>query len=305
MSRPLPTPVPFSLDAVASFVALADELHFTRAAKRLNVAQPALTKRIQQLEEVLGVQLFHRTRRAVELTPDGRSLLDAARHVINGAGELAAFAARLRGGEAGRLRLAFTPSAPHHVLPALMRDFRRRHPDVACILREAGSEEQVRLLLSGEVDVGILRPPAPCPVDLVCRTFLEEPYLAVLPRDHALASRHTVSLASLADQPFVMISRQVVATIYNQIIDACAAAGFAPRIVQEATHIHAVVGLVAAGCGVTLLPASAATLGVREAVCRPLRPATLTTVMALAHRIHPRPVVAPLLRSAGRAFPQK
>lgn len=163
------------LDALSSFAALADELHFTRAAARLHVAQPALTKRIQQLERALGVRLFLRTRRSVRLTSEGEVLIEKARQVIRAAEDLATTARRLSDGETGRLRIGFTPSAPHHVLPALMQTFRRQHPAIRCMLTEASSEDQVRQILDGELDVGILRPPAVRPASLACTTFLEEP----------------------------------------------------------------------------------------------------------------------------------
>src|SRR5689334_19080183 len=121
-------------DLLASFVALADDLHYTRAADRLHVAQPALTKRIQQLEEALGTPLFARTRRAVKLTPAGELLLPHARHAVHAAEEFVQTARRIRDGQLGRLRIGFSPSAPHLVLPALMRAFRRRHPGVECVL---------------------------------------------------------------------------------------------------------------------------------------------------------------------------
>jgi DNA-binding transcriptional LysR family regulator len=275
-------PVP-ALDALASFAALAEELHFTRAASRLHVAQPALTKRIQQLEHALGLQLFVRTRRSVRLTADGELLLEKAHRVLGAAGDFASTAGRLRSGEIGRLRIGFTPSAPHHVLPALMQRFRRRYPSITCALNEASSDEQVRQILDGDLDVGILRPPAAPPAALLCTTFLEEPFVAVLPRNHALAGARAISLSDLSPEPFVLIARRVVAAIHDQILAACAAAGFTARVAQEATHIHAVVALVAAGCGVSLLPQSAAELGVRGVVCRPLLRTPLRTVMAVAH----------------------
>src|SRR5262252_5798689 len=187
-----------ALDALTSFAALADELHFTRAAARLHVAQPALTKRIQQLERALGVRLFVRTRRSVRLTAEGEVLLEKARLVIRAAEDLAATARRLSDGDEGRLRIGFTPSAPHHVLPALMQTFRRQHPAIGCVLAEASSEDQIRQIFEGELDVGILRPPAIRPATLVCTTFLEEPYVAVLPRHHQLASARALSLAELS-----------------------------------------------------------------------------------------------------------
>src|SRR6478672_701836 len=231
------------LDNLTSFAALADELHFTRAAARLHVAQPALTKRIQQLERALGVRLFVRTRRSVRLTSEGEVLLEKARQVIRAAEDLSATARRLSDGEQGRLRIGFTPSAPHHVLPALMQTFRRQHPDISCMLAEASSEDQIRQILEGDLDVGILRPPATRPATLVCTTFLEEPYVAVLPGHHRLASARAVSLADLSSEPFVLIARRVVAAIHDQIVAACVDAGFTIRVAQEATHIHAVMAV--------------------------------------------------------------
>jgi DNA-binding transcriptional LysR family regulator len=289
------------LDALASFVAVADELHFTRAAARLNVAQPALTKRIQQLEAALGVRLFVRTRRSVRLTSEGDVLVDKARHVIRAGEDLAATARRLSDGELGRVRIGFTPSAPHHVLPSLMQAFRRQHPAISCMLAEASSEDQIRQILDGELDVGILRPPVVRPATLVCTTFLEEPYVAVLPRHHRLASARAVSLTDLSSESFVLIARRIVAAIHDQIVAACVEAGFTARVVQEATHIHAVVALVAAGCGVSLLPKSAAELGVRDVVCRPLKHTSLRTVTAVAHLRHQTsPAVRAFVQSATR-----
>ena len=275
-----------SLDLLASFVALADDLHYTRAAERLHVAQPALTKRIQQLERALGTPLFARTRRAVSLTPAGDLLLPRARQVLQAAAEFSAAARRVRDGEAGRLRIGFSPSAPHLVLPALMRAFRKRHPAIDCVLTELPSDAQVDQILTGDLDLGILRPPTPLPARLQCTTFFEEPYVAVLPRDHRLAGRRAVPLRDLADDPFILLNRGLVPAVHDQILGACAAAGFTPRSLREATHIHAVVSLVAAGCGVSVLPRSAAQVGMKEVVCRPLARSTLITEMAVAHLRH-------------------
>ena len=269
-------------DRLAAYLALAEELHFTRAAARLHVAQPALTKRIQQLEQAIGVQLFARSKRMVRLTPAGEALLGAARQALSALESLTATAARLEAGEIGRLRVGFTPSAPHHLLPDIVRAFRRAHPDVDCQLTEMGSDDQVQRLLDGDLDVGILRPPAVVPARLVCRRLLEERFVAVLPRDHRLARRRSVALADLAADPFVLVARRVVRAVHDQILAACLAAGFTPLIVQEATHIHSVVGLVASGMGVSILPASAASLGLRDVVCKPLRHVPLTTVVAVA-----------------------
>ncbi len=281
-----------TLEKLESFVVLADELHFTRAARRLHIAQPALTKRIQRLEETLGFHLFVRTRRAVRLTSGAQGLLAGAISVLQAVHAFTKAADGLRDGTTGQLRIGFTPSAPHHVLPALLRAFRAAHPDATCELSELGSEEQLRQLATGDLDVGILRPPETPPRELVCTTCLEEPFVAVLPQDHRLARRRTLPLSALAEERFVLISRKVVATISNQILGACARAGFTPAAVQEASHIHTVVALVAAGSGVSVLPASAVPLGVQGIVCRPFRPATLRTVMAVARQRRDAPELA-------------
>jgi DNA-binding transcriptional LysR family regulator len=277
---------PISLDLLASFVALADDLHYTKAAERLHVAQPALTKRIQLLEQLLGTPLFARTRRTVTLTSAGELLLPHARHVLQASGEFAQAARRIHDGEAGRLRIGFSPSAPHQVLPALMRRFRHHHPGVECVLTELPSEAQIDQLLTGDLDIGILRPPASPPRRLRCTTFFEEPFVVVLPRDHRLAARRTVVLSELTTDPFILVSRRLVAVVHDQVLGACAAAGFTPSSVREVSHLHAVLSLVAAGCGVSVLPRSAAVVGGKEIVCRPLARSALMTVMAVAHLKH-------------------
>src|SRR5579864_563718 len=177
------------LETLRSFTVLAEELHFTRAAERLKIAQPALSKQIQHLEARFGVVLFLRDRRSVRLTPEGELLLDRARRTLDALGELEGTARRLQTGEIGRLRVGFTPSAPHHVLPTIMRQFRLQHPNIETVLVEAGSVEQIQQLAAGGLDLGIVRPPTDCPTSLTFRVLVEEPFVGVLPRDHYLARR--------------------------------------------------------------------------------------------------------------------
>lgn len=271
-----------AIDAISAFVAVARELHFTRAAARLRIAQPALTKRIQQLERDVGVRLFVRSRRAVRLSAEGEILLLKAEQILGAVDEFRSASERLRLGSEARLRIGFTPSAPYHVLPAVMRAFRRKHPNVECILNEASSEAQTRKLLDGELDVGILRPPLVRPRTLSFEIFLREPFVAALPADHALESRRSLTLAELASEPLVLVARRVVAAVYDQIIGACRSAGFEPHIAQEGSDVHAVMGLVAAGCGLSVLPASVAALAHRYVVYRPIRDGSLRTIMAAA-----------------------
>jgi DNA-binding transcriptional LysR family regulator len=271
-----------SLDLLASFVAVAEELHYTRAARRLHLAQPALSKRIQQLEQAVGATLFSRTPRAVQLTAAGELLLDKARRVLRAGDDFGRAARQLHDGTIGRLRIGFSPSAPHHVLPALMRTFRRRHRGIDCELTEIASDVQIQQILDGVIDVGLLRPPASIPAALACTVFLEEPFVAVVPRDHRLAGRKTLRLSDLATDPVIVMPRRLAAAVHDQVVAACASAGFTPML-REATHVHGVVALVAAGCGVSILPRSAAQVGVRDTVCRPLRGTAIRTVMAVAH----------------------
>jgi DNA-binding transcriptional LysR family regulator len=271
-----------TFDVLRSFSVLAAELHFTRAAEQLHVSQPALSKHIQQLETAVGVRLFVRDRRTVHITREGEILLLRVNHVLRALEDLEGTAKRLQSGEMGRLRIGFTPSAPHHVLPAIMSRFRKEHSAIEIVLLEASSAEQIQQLTVGTLDIGILRPPAECPRSLTVRRLLQERYVAVLPRDHVLASRKRINLSDLANESFILIARRVVATVHDQILEACRAAGFTPRVVHEASHIHAIAGLVGAGCGVSILAASVQHVRLPLVVYRPLAGSGLTTAMALA-----------------------
>jgi DNA-binding transcriptional LysR family regulator len=286
-----------SLDSLASFAILAEELHFTRAALRLHVAQPALTKRIRQLEARLGCDLFERSKRHVRLTVAGEQLLPAVHQVLRAVDGLTTDAARVHQGIA-RLRIGFTPSAPHDVLPQLLHRFRTQRPEVQCVLTEASSDRQITQLLEGTLDLGVLRPPLKRVRGLTFVPFLDEPFVAVLPRQHRLAARPHVPLRELADEALVLVSRAAGATVHAQIVAACDAAGFAPRVGQNASSATGVVGLVAAGCGVAVLPRSA-TSPTRGVAIRPLSGTTLRTVIAVVHPTRQKtPAVSAFVRSA-------
>jgi len=286
-----------SLESLASFAVLAEELHFTRASLRLHVAQPALTKRIRQLEARFGCELFERSKRHVRLTVAGERLLPAARQVLHAVDALTADAALVHQG-LERLRIGFTPSAPHHVLPHLLHRFRQQHPEVQCALTEASSDRQIALLLDGTLDVGILRPPLKQVRGLTFVPFLDEPFVAVLPRQHRLAMRPNVPLRELADEALVLVSRAAGATVHAQIVAACDAAGFTPRVGQDASSATGVVGLVAAGCGVAVLPRSAAG-SARGVAIRPLSGTSLRTVIAVGHVTRRKtPAVSAFIRVA-------
>ncbi len=283
---------------LSSFVAVAEELHFSRAAARRHVSQPALSKQIRQLEAALGLTLFVRDRRTVQLTPEGGALLPRARAAVQAAGDVAAFADSLRRGIEGRLRIGFTPSAPHDVLPRLLRAFRARRPNVETQLIEASSRAQLTALTSGAVDVGILRLLETRPTGLRCYDLLREPFVVACPREHAIARRKRVRLRELANLPLVLVARQASPGVYDYLVESCRAAGFEPRV-RQATQVHTALALVGGGAGVSLLPRSAMTLHHGAVAFRPLAE-PLQSVLVLAHSTaHVSPPVAAFVDAAG------
>ena len=237
------------------FVAVAEELNFSRAAERLHMAQPPLSYQIKRLEEELGAQLFHRTKRNVRLTDAGRLLLEEARGLLVHAEQTASVVHRVGQGEVGRLSVGFVPSAANRILPPLLRTFGERFPSVELLLREVDPDRLLGSLSDGRVDVGFLY--LPFEVDsLDSRPVSREPFVAALPDTHPLADEPRVTLKALADEPFVLTPRYQGAGLRDKIVAHCRRAGFEPRVVQEAWLMQTTVSLVAGGIGVTLVPAS-------------------------------------------------
>ena len=266
------------------FVAVAEELHFGRAAARLHIAQPPLSQAIRKLEDELGVELFRRNRRRVELTDAGRLLLDNGRPLLQEADRVEALLVKAGRGEAGRLRVGFVGSASYETLPAVLRAFRRDRPEVELTLREMTTPDQLAALGTGRIDVGLVRPPPRDvgPVDVL--PLVEERLIAVLPDTHPLAARERVAVAELAEEPFVFFPRRIGVTLYDDVMDVCREAGFAPRVVQEADETHTVVSLVSAGIGVSLLPAAVETIRRPHVVFRPLSGPNTQLELAVALR---------------------
>lgn len=266
------------------FVAVADELHFGRAAARLHMAQPPLSQQIRQLEAELGFALFVRAHRRIRLTEAGRTFLAGARAVLDRAEQATADAQRVARGETGALAVGFVASATYGLVPSLFRAFRRRHPGVALALSELSTEEQLAALRSGAIQVGLGRPPADDPT-IAAEPLLDEPLVAALPAAHRLARGRAVSLGALADEPFVLFPRHPRPGWADHILSLCRAAGFRPPVAQEALELSTALALVAAGIGVTLVPASVRTLRPRGLVYRPLAsPAPTTRLLALYRR---------------------
>ncbi|MBO9354423.1 LysR family transcriptional regulator [Bordetella petrii] len=249
------------------FVAVATELHFTRAAERLGIGQPPLSQQIQQLEREVGAQLFIRDRRGVALTEAGQAFLAEARHVLEGAERAKESARRIASGEVGTLSLGFTVSASiHPFVPRLIRTFRSRYPGVGVSLVEHSTLELVQRVHNGSVDLAFVRAPTQEMPGVCVETILSEPMLAVVPATHALASRQMIDLRELASEVFIFYPRKVGVGLYNAVVQACESLGFTPTEGIEAPQLTSVVTFVAAGMGVSVIPATMSQLQA-EGVC--------------------------------------
>ena len=287
------------------FVAVAEELHFGRAAQTLGMAQPPLSQQIKRLEVRLGVALFRRNRRHVELTDIGAMLLDEARALLAHASRVNEAVRRAAAGTAGTVRMGFVGSAAHEVLPALLRRFREAVPDARVTLTELATTEQVTAIADGTMDAGLVRMPISS-TDVATRPLVEEPLVIALPDFHPLAHRHRLPLAVLADQPFVLFGRQLNPLFHDEVISACHDAGFSPDVVQEAGEMPTIVSLVAAGLGVSLVPASMERLRTDGVVYIPLQGRGVRITIALAwRREHPSPLVSNLIRVARETWPSR
>nr|WP_315847215.1 LysR substrate-binding domain-containing protein [uncultured Achromobacter sp.] len=252
------------------FVAVAETLHFNRAAERLHMAQPPLSQAIRRLEGEIGATLFERTNRSVALTPAGAAFLASARRILDALEEGVAHTRRVAQGMDGHLTLTFINIAPYAPLLRALRDFRNTHPAVAFTLQEATTHEQVQALEAGRADIGFLRTPGSTTPTLRFETLLREPIHVALPAEHPLADDPVVALAALKDEPFVASPRRLGQGFHDQLIQLCQTAGFVPRVAQEARQLQTVVALVAAGFGVALLPASLAQTAGGDVVFRPI-----------------------------------
>jgi DNA-binding transcriptional LysR family regulator len=268
------------------FVAVAEELHFTRAAARLHIGQPPLSHAIQMLEQDVGARLFERNKRWVRLTEAGRLFLIDARRILALAEEAKTTAQRAERGEAGELRIGFTYSTPLTPLfAASINRYRQDRPQVSLLLQELTTLRQLDALGQRAIDLGFIRTPQlPIPGGIRITLLREDPLVAVLPASHPLAARAVVRIADLAPLPFVMYPAGAGTSIYPQIFDLCRAAGFVPRVEQTAKESSTIIGLVAAGSGVTLLPSSFARVQMEGAAYRPLSDPGAVTMLYLAQR---------------------
>lgn len=260
---------PYALRQLVAFREVARRLHFRRAAEVLAIAQPALSRQVAQLEAALGVALFARSSRRVELTAAGERLAAEIEPLLRG---LAGLPERLRAvasGQTGQVRVAFTGLAMATVLPRILRDFHRSRPGIRLELNESPTSAQLAALAAGEIACGFFHPDAPSPA-LTTRTLLRERNGVLLPAEHPLAGRPRLRLRELADTPFILFPRAHNAGFYDRVLAAFAEARVAPRIAEEIWPRANGVGLVRAGMGATFMCPSEARQLPPEVVFRPL-----------------------------------
>lgn len=296
--------MPIELRQLRYFLAVAEELHFGRAAVRLHMTQPPLSQTIQSLETLLGTPLFIRTKRSVALTPAGLALLPEARRLLSQAEALPEIARRAASGASGRLSLAFVSTADYSVLPPLLREFRERYPQVQIDLREATSDVQLEDLVNGRIDAGLLIPPLPDKVkaELDYVAVLSEPLILAAPAGlKALRGKSKVSLKTLAEAPLIIFPRRIAPAFHDAILACFRNAGLTPAIGQEAIQMQTIVGLVSAGMGIALVPQSVSNLKRPGVEYKALADETPLVETGLAwRRDNPSPVLHGFLELLGK-----
>jgi DNA-binding transcriptional LysR family regulator len=275
------------------FVVVAEELHFGRAAERLGLTQPALSKQIRCLEQELDFPLFHRTKRWVKLTRAGHVFLEQSRQLLEQADYASQLARRTARGELGQLAIAFKTSALHSFLPDVVQAFRERHQDVDLSMNELCTEAQVEALHKGQLDLGFLHPPIR-QKSLTLKPMLKEAFVVVLPKQHPLLLYDLIPVKVLAQESFIIPPRGEEPVLYDQFFELCQRIGFQPTVVQETCHYQTRIGLVAAGMGVTFVPESVQHFTPPGAVCRAIEGPNLTLELVAAWR---KDSTSPVLRA--------
>ncbi|MEV6110160.1 LysR family transcriptional regulator [Streptomyces sp. NPDC051940] len=260
----------FTLAQLTGFVAVAEELHFGRAAERLRMTQPPLSRQIQLLENCLQVRLFDRSKRSVSLTPAGRAFLVEARRLLKQADTAALAARRVAAGEAGNLAVGFTAASAYAALGPLLELTRAALPDVEVTLTELVTRDQVEQLKEGGLDLGLVRPPVTTE-GLASRPALREPLIAALPAAHPLAAETgPMPVSALDGQPMIMYSPVEARYFHDLVISIFRAARITPVLTQYLSQVHSILALVGGGWGVALVPEAAAQLRYPAVVFRPV-----------------------------------
>lgn len=286
----------FELSQLRCFVAAAEELHFGRAAARLNMTQPPLSRQVQLLERILGVSLMDRTSRSVRLTPAGRAFLVEARRILRMAESAALTTRKIAAGDAGRIAIGFTAASGYSFLPKLITLTRSRLPNVDLTLREMVTGEQNEALLTGRIDVGLLRPPINR-TEFAKIQVLTEPLVAALPVGDDRLAKKTLTPADFDERPLVMYSSEGAQYFHNMLVAIFDANGVLPIYVQHLSQIHSALALVQAGIGAALVPEAATHLHFDSVQFRPFEtiPARPVELYMVWRRDNDNPTLKPLL----------
>jgi DNA-binding transcriptional LysR family regulator len=268
------------------FLAVAEELNFRRAAERVHITQPALSRQISQLEGDIGVELLSRSNRKVELTVAGREFFNRATRILADLERARLSTQRAAAGQVGVLVVGYIPSASYVIVPQVLKYFREFYPDVEIDLRGMLSQHQFDALLSEKIDVGLLRPWRRIK-GLTVQQIVSEPFVVVVPEDHRFAGRKAMPLAAFADEQFIMHARQIpgISLTYDVISRLFEEAGFSPRIAPESPeHMHLALGLVQAGFGLAVVPRSMALVPMPGVAFAELREQSHRSEIAMAWR---------------------
>jgi DNA-binding transcriptional LysR family regulator len=268
------------------FVAVAEELNFTRAAERLNMAQPPLSTQIRALEEELGARLFDRDKRRVDLTQAGRQMLVRARTILAAADAAVRETRRAAAGDIGELRLGYAASAMFtELLPAALRGFQKTLPNVQLVVHEMTSRDQLYAIHDRQIDVGILRrPDMPVPPGVRMEEWYTASLVAAIPKGHLLAKKSEIKVSDLQDQALIAYPRDSGVGLYWRIIDLCVKAGFQPRIVREARDASVMMGLVSAGIGIAIVPSDTQCIRLEGVVYRRMQGRESFSALHIAYR---------------------
>ena len=263
-------------------IVLSEELHFGKAAERLFMTQPPLSRLVQQLETELGTKLFNRTKRRVEITEAGTTLVNEGRHILGRFENVVRLMAKVNAGETGHIGIGFVSSADVVILTEILKSFTRDYPSVDVELLSMSSSEQVKAFLSGRIQVGLVRLPVTDP-RLTLELVKRERLIVAMPAHHRLAGLKQLPLRALKNETLILFPRTSNPGYYDFIIKACRGAGFNPDIVREADNLYTGLALVAAGRGISLIPACVRKVGWGGVVYADLRRPVVRSELAMAY----------------------
>ena len=286
------------------FVAVAEELHFGRAAQRLGMSQPPLSQQIKALEQDLGTRLFERTRHKVALTSPGQALLTEAYRLLEQADRMRSVVREVHAGLVSRLNIGCLPSVFYDVLPPILDRLHSQHPEIGLSLQDIETQSGLPQLLDEQIDVAFMRVQK---VDrpLKARRIMDEQFIAVVPTKHPLARRKTIALADLADEPLVVYARSMAPSASDRIVEACTQAGFTPNLAYHGATIQSQIGFVACGLGIALVPNIVRHWRIPRVVYRPLeRPISAIAVSLVWNARRRSEALSLFLEVAEQVYPE-